>query len=383
MSQASATITLTQDLIRRRSVTPEDCGCQQVMIDRLAAIGFHIEKLRFEDVDNFWAVRGTQGPTLCFAGHTDVVPTGPEENWQLPPFEATIKDGYLYGRGAADMKGSLAAMVVAVERFVADNPNHQGQIAFLITSDEEGIATNGTVKVVEWLRAQDMLPEWCLVGEPSSTAKCGDVIKNGRRGSLGCTLSVKGLQGHVAYPHLADNPVHRAAPALAELAAEEWDQGNQFFPATSFQISNINGGTGATNVIPGELEVIFNFRFSTELTEQQLIERTENILDKHGLEYSANWNLSGLPFLTAEGDLVAATVASIKEVTGLDPELSTAGGTSDGRFIAPHGVQVIELGPVNATIHKIDENISVDDLNTLTDIYQSLLAKLFYRELFV
>ena len=377
MSQASATITLTQDLIRRRSVTPEDCGCQQVMIDRLAAIGFHIEKLRFEDVDNFWAVRGTQGPTLCFAGHTDVVPTGPEENWQLPPFEASIKDGYLYGRGAADMKGSLAAMVVAVERFVADNPNHQGQIAFLITSDEEGIATNGTVKVVEWLRAQDMLPEWCLVGEPSSTAKCGDVIKNGRRGSLGCTLSVKGLQGHVAYPHLADNPVHRAAPALAELAAEEWDQGNQFFPATSFQISNINGGTGATNVIPGELEVIFNFRFSTELTEQQLIERTENILDKHGLEYSANWNLSGLPFLTAEGDLVAATVASIKEVTGLDPELSTAGGTSDGRFIAPHGVQVIELGPVNATIHKIDENISVDDLNTLTDIYQSLLAKLF------
>jgi len=377
MSQPSATIALTQDLIRRRSVTPEDCGCQQVMIDRLAAIGFHIEKLRFEDVDNFWAVRGTQGPTLCFAGHTDVVPTGPEENWQLPPFEANIKDGYLYGRGAADMKGSLAAMVVAVERFVADNPNHQGQIAFLITSDEEGIATNGTVKVVEWLRAQDMLPEWCLVGEPSSTAKCGDVIKNGRRGSLGCTLSVKGLQGHVAYPHLADNPVHRAAPALAELAAEEWDQGNQFFPATSFQISNINGGTGATNVIPGELEVIFNFRFSTELTEQQLIERTENILDKHGLEYSANWNLSGLPFLTAEGDLIAATVASIKEVTGLDPELSTAGGTSDGRFIAPHGVQVIELGPVNATIHKIDENISVDDLNTLTDIYQSLLAKLF------
>tara|TARA_B110000967_G_C18898915_1_gene573052 strand:- start:868 stop:2004 length:1137 start_codon:yes stop_codon:yes gene_type:complete len=377
MSQPSATIALTQDLIRRRSVTPEDCGCQQVMIDRLAAIGFRVEQLRFEDVDNFWAVRGTQGPTLCFAGHTDVVPTGPEENWQLPPFEANIKDGYLYGRGAADMKGSLAAMVVAVERFVADNPNHQGQIAFLITSDEEGIATNGTVKVVEWLRAQDMLPEWCLVGEPSSTAKCGDVIKNGRRGSLGCTLSVKGLQGHVAYPHLADNPVHRAAPALAELAAEEWDQGNQFFPATSFQISNINGGTGATNVIPGELKVIFNFRFSTELTEQQLIERTENILDKHGLEYSANWNLSGLPFLTAEGDLVAATVASIKEVTGLDPELSTAGGTSDGRFIAPHGVQVIELGPVNATIHKIDENISVDDLNTLTDIYQSLLAKLF------
>ena len=376
MSQQSATIELTQDLIRRRSVTPEDCGCQQVMIDRLAAIGFHIEKLRFADVDNFWAVRGTQGPTLCFAGHTDVVPTGPEENWQLPPFEAEIKEGYLYGRGAADMKGSLAAMVVAVERFVAENPDHSGQIAFLITSDEEGVATDGTVKVVEWLKERNSLPEWCLVGEPSSTAKCGDIIKNGRRGSLGCTLSVKGLQGHVAYPHLADNPVHRAAPALAELAAEEWDQGNGFFPATSFQISNINGGTGATNVIPGELEVIFNFRFSTELTEQQLIERTETILDKHGLEYKANWNLSGLPFLTAEGDLVSATVASISEVTGLEPELSTAGGTSDGRFIAPHGVQVIELGPVNATIHKIDENISVDDLNTLTDIYQTLLTKL-------
>ena len=376
MSQQSATIELTQDLIRRRSVTPEDCGCQQVMIDRLAAIGFHIEKLRFADVDNFWAVRGTQGPTLCFAGHTDVVPTGPEENWQLPPFEAEIKEGYLYGRGAADMKGSLAAMVVAVERFVAENPDHSGQIAFLITSDEEGVATDGTVKVVEWLKERNNLPEWCLVGEPSSTAKCGDIIKNGRRGSLGCTLSVKGLQGHVASPHLADNPVHRAAPALAELAAEEWDQGNAFFPATSFQISNINGGTGATNVIPGELEVIFNFRFSTELTEQQLIERTETILDKHGLEYKANWNLSGLPFLTAEGDLVSATVASITEVTGLEPELSTAGGTSDGRFIAPHGVQVIELGPVNATIHKIDENISVDDLNTLTDIYQTLLTKL-------
>lgn len=381
MSQQSATIELTQDLIRRRSITPEDCGCQQVMIDRLTAIGFHVEQLRFGDVDNFWAVRGTEGPTLCFAGHTDVVPTGPEENWQLPPFQAEIKTesngDYLYGRGAADMKGSLAAMVVAVERFVAMNPNHSGQIAFLITSDEEGIAVNGTVKVVEWLREKDMLPEWCLVGEPSSTAKCGDVIKNGRRGSLGCTLSVKGLQGHVAYPHLADNPIHRAAPALAELAAEEWDQGNEFFPATSFQISNINGGTGATNVIPGELKVIFNFRFSTELTEQQLIERTELILDKHGLEYNANWNLSGLPFLTAEGDLVSATVASISEVTGLQTELSTAGGTSDGRFIAPYGVQVIELGPVNATIHKIDENISVDDLNTLTDIYHTLLTKLF------
>ena len=376
MSQQSATINLTQELIRRRSVTPEDAGCQQLMIDRLTALGFRVEKLRFGDVDNFWAVRGNEGPSLCFAGHTDVVPTGPEENWQLPPFDATIKDGYLFGRGAADMKGSLAAMVVAVERFVAEHPDHSGKIAFLITSDEEGIAVNGTVKVVEWLHSQEMMPEWCLVGEPSSTARCGDVIKNGRRGSLGCTLRVKGLQGHVAYPHLAENPVHRAAPALAELAAEEWDQGNQFFPATSFQISNINAGTGATNVIPGELEVIFNFRFSTELTEQQLIQRTEEILNKHNLEYTAEWNLSGQPFLTAEGELVSAAIASISEVTGLEPQLSTAGGTSDGRFIAPYGVQVVELGPVNATIHKVDENVSIDDLDRLTDIYQGLLTRL-------
>ena len=376
MPQQSATIALTQDLIRCRSVTPEDAGCQQLMIDRLIAIGFSVERLRFGDVDNFWAVRGSEGPTLCFAGHTDVVPTGPEENWQLPPFDATIEDGYLFGRGAADMKGSLAAMVVAVERFVAEHPDHRGQIAFLITSDEEGIAINGTVKVVEWLHSRDLIPEWCLVGEPSSTARCGDVIKNGRRGSLGCTLRVKGLQGHVAYPHLADNPVHRAAPALAELAAEEWDRANQFFPATSFQISNINAGTGATNVIPGELEVIFNFRFSTELTEQQLIQRTEEILNKHNLDYTAEWNLSGQPFLTAEGELVSAAIASISEVTGMEPELSTAGGTSDGRFIAPYGVQVVELGPVNATIHKVDENVSVEDLDTLTHIYQGLLNKL-------
>ena len=376
MPQQSATITLTQDLIRRRSVTPEDDGCQQLMIDRLSAIGFRVEQLRFGDVENFWAVRGNEGPTLCFAGHTDVVPTGPEENWKLPPFDATIEEGYLFGRGAADMKGALAAMVVAVERFVAEHPDHNGQIAFLITSDEEGVAVNGTVKVVEWLHNQGLMPEWCLVGEPSSTARCGDVIKNGRRGSLGCTLRVKGLQGHVAYPHLADNPVHRAAPALAELAAEEWDRGNQFFPATSFQISNINAGTGATNVIPGELEVIFNFRFSTELTEQQLIQRTEEILNKHNLDYTAEWNLSGQPFLTAEGELVSAAIASISEVTGLEPELSTAGGTSDGRFIAPYGVQVVELGPVNATIHKVDENVSVEDLDTLTHIYQGLLNKL-------
>jgi succinyl-diaminopimelate desuccinylase len=375
-SHLTETVLLTQELIRRRSVTPDDCGCQEVMIERLSAIGFKIERLRFGDVDNFWAVHGTSGPTLCFAGHTDVVPTGPEQNWQQAPFDASIVDGHIIGRGAADMKGSLAAMVVASERFVAINPNHSGRIAFLITSDEEGIAIDGTIKVIQLLKERNELPEWCLIGEPSSTAKCGDVVKNGRRGSLGCTLTVKGQQGHVAYPHLADNPVHRAAPALAALATEVWDQGNAFFPATSFQISNIQAGTGATNVIPGELEVIFNFRFSTELTEQQIIQRTESLLDQHGLTYSANWNLSGHPFLTSSGELVSATVESIAEVTGLETELSTAGGTSDGRFIAPLGVQVIELGPVNASIHKIDENTNIDDLNCLTEIYQTILSKL-------
>ena len=375
-SHVSETVLLTQELIRRRSVTPDDCGCQEIMIERLSAIGFKIERLRFGDVDNFWAVRGDSGPTLCFAGHTDVVPTGPEHNWQQAPFDATIVDGHIVGRGAADMKGSLAAMVVACERFVAMHPNHSGRIAFLITSDEEGIAIDGTIKVIQLLKERNELPQWCLIGEPSSTAKCGDVVKNGRRGSLGCTLTVKGQQGHVAYPHLADNPVHRAAPALAALSTEVWDQGNDFFPATSFQISNIKAGTGATNVIPGELEVIFNFRFSTELTEQQIIQRTESLLDHHGLNYSANWNLSGLPFLTSEGELVTATVESIAEVTGLNTELSTAGGTSDGRFIAPLGVQVIELGPVNESIHKIDENTNVEDLNCLTEIYQTILSKL-------
>ncbi|MDB9706400.1 succinyl-diaminopimelate desuccinylase [Porticoccaceae bacterium] len=375
-SHVSETVLLTQELIRRRSVTPDDCGCQEIMIERLGAIGFKIERLRFGDVDNFWAVRGDSGPTLCFAGHTDVVPTGPEHNWQQAPFDATIVDGHIVGRGAADMKGSLAAMVVACERFVAMHPNHSGRIAFLITSDEEGIAIDGTIKVIQLLKERNELPQWCLIGEPSSTAKCGDVVKNGRRGSLGCTLTVKGQQGHVAYPHLADNPVHRAAPALAALSTEVWDQGNDFFPATSFQISNIKAGTGATNVIPGELEVIFNFRFSTELTEQQIIQRTESLLDHHGLNYSANWNLSGLPFLTSEGELVTATVESIAEVTGLNTELSTAGGTSDGRFIAPLGVQVIELGPVNESIHKIDENTNVEDLNCLTEIYQTILSKL-------
>ncbi len=373
----SPTLVLTKQLIAKQSVTPMDEGCQVLMIEHLQKIGFEVESLRFGDVDNFWAIRGDTGPILCFAGHTDVVPSGPASSWSQPPFEPTVVDGQLYGRGAADMKGSLAAMLVAVERFVDEHPDHSGRIAFLITSDEEGIATNGTVKVVQWLQDQNITPDYCLVGEPSSTAKCGDVIKNGRRGSLGCTMTVKGLQGHVAYPHLGRNPIHLAAPALAELASESWDQGNVFFPATSFQISNINGGTGATNVIPGELQVIFNFRFSTEVTDQQLRQRTEAILDRHGLDYDLKWNLSGQPFLTPEGELVEAAVASIKQVTGMDTELSTAGGTSDGRFIAPMGTQVVELGPINATIHQIDENTNVAELDVLTDIYQALLQRLF------
>lgn len=370
------TLQLAIDLITRRSVTPDDDGCQSLMMERLAAVGFNNERMRFADVDNFWSRRGNEGPVVCFAGHTDVVPTGPEARWSNPPFEPKIIDGKLFGRGAADMKGSLAAMIIAVERFVAKHPNHKGSIAFLITSDEEGPAKNGTVKVVETLEARNEKITMCIVGEPSSTTKTGDVIKNGRRGSLGAVLKVQGIQGHVAYPHLAKNPVHLAAPALAELSAEVWDNGNEFFPATSFQISNINAGTGATNVIPGEMEVVFNFRFSTELTEEILKQRTHAILDKYGFEYSIDWNLSGLPFLTARGDLVAASVAAIREVTGIETELSTAGGTSDGRFIAPTGAQVLELGPVNATIHKLDEHVEAEDLNILTDIYERILEKL-------
>jgi len=377
MSSESPTLSLTKQLIARTSVTPDDAGCQQLMIERLKRLGFAVRDLRFEDVDNFWAIRGDQGPILCFAGHTDVVPTGPAENWRSPPFEPTAIDGQLYGRGAADMKGSLAAMVVAVEQFIAEHPNHGGRIAFLITSDEEGVAKNGTVKVVEWLQQQGITPNYCLVGEPSSTAICGDTIKNGRRGSLGCRLRIKGRQGHVAYPHLASNPIHTAAPALTALTQEVWDQGNEFFPATSFQISNINGGTGATNVIPGELNVVFNFRFSTQVTDQQLRERTAAILDSHGLDYELDWALSGQAFLTPEGELVDAAVASIRQITGLDTQLSTAGGTSDGRFIAPMGTQVVELGPVNATIHQVDENVNIKDLDILTEIYQRLLQNLF------
>lgn len=372
----SETLDLAIKLIRRPSVTPNDAGCQPLLMERLAAAGFDNEPMRFGEVDNFWSRRGSQGPVFCFAGHTDVVPPGPLEEWQSDPFSPEIREGVLYGRGAADMKGSIAAMVTAVDRFVARHPDHRGSIAFLITSDEEGPATDGTIKVVETLQARNEKIDWCLVGEPSSSEKVGDVVKNGRRGSLGARLQVHGIQGHVAYPHLARNPVHQALPALAELVAVEWDQGNEFFPPTTFQISNIHAGTGATNVIPGTLEVVFNLRFSTETDAQQIRETVEAILDRHGLDYEIEWNLSGNPFLTPAGELVEATRKAIREVAGIETELSTAGGTSDGRFIAPTGAQVLELGPVNATIHKVNECVSVADLDQLSAIYERILERL-------
>lgn len=367
---------LAKELISRASVTPLDEGCQALMAERLAKLGFANESMVFEDTTNLWSRRGTEGPVFCFAGHTDVVPPGDLANWHTPPFEPVVIDDYLHGRGAADMKGSLAAMVVATERFVTAHPNHQGSIAFLITSDEEGRFINGTTRVIDTLEARNEKITWALVGEPSSTLKLGDVVKNGRRGSLSGNLVVKGIQGHVAYPHLADNPVHKAAPALAELAAMQWDKGNEFFPPTSFQIANINGGTGASNVIPGELKVMFNFRYSTEVTAEELIKRVENILDAHGLNYELGWIFNGLPFLTGDGPLLEATRQAIKEVTGSDTDPQTSGGTSDGRFIAPTGAQVIELGPVNATIHKVNECVKVADLELLAQCYQRILEKL-------
>ncbi|MCP1647245.1 succinyl-diaminopimelate desuccinylase [Pseudomonas nitroreducens] len=377
----SPTLALACELIRRPSVTPVDADCQQLMMQRLDACGFALEPMRIEDVDNFWALRqgrdGGNGPVLCFAGHTDVVPTGPEQAWQHQPFDALIDaDGMLCGRGAADMKGSLASMIIATERFVADHPEHRGSIAYLITSDEEGPAHHGTKAVVERLKARNERLDWCIVGEPSSTTLVGDIVKNGRRGSLGATLTVRGKQGHVAYPHLAKNPIHLAAPALAELAAEHWDNGNDYFPPTSFQISNINGGTGATNVIPGELKVIFNFRFSTESTVEGLQQRVAAILDKHGLEWHIDWALSGLPFLTQPGELLDGVAAAIRAVTGRETTPSTSGGTSDGRFIATMGTQVVELGPVNATIHQVDERVLASDLDVLTEIYYQTLVRL-------
>lgn len=374
---ASPTLALAFELLRRRSVTPDDAGCQALMIARLEQLGFHVERLRIGEVDNFWATRGDSGPMLVFAGHTDVVPTGPESDWEHPPFEPCIDAaGMLCGRGAADMKGSLAAMITAVEDFLAAPPAHPGRIGFLITADEEGPAVHGTRAVVEHLREKGVAPDYCIVGEPSSSERLGDTLKNGRRGSLGGILRVKGVQGHVAYPHLARNPVHEATPALAALAAEHWDTGNDFFPATSFQISNLQAGTGATNVIPGQLEVVFNFRFSTEVTAETLQARTAEILDDFALDYTLDWTLNGDPFLTTGGALVDATVASVEDMLGYRPQLSTGGGTSDGRFVATLGAQVIELGPTNATIHKVDERIRAADLETLSRLYTTIMQRL-------
>ena len=376
----SPTVELAKELISRRSVTPEDAGCQELMIERLEAMGFVIERMQFEDVSNFWARRGTEGPLFCFAGHTDVVPSGPEERWSHPPFEPVIEDGYLCGRGAADMKGGIASFMTALERFIAHHPDHKGSIALLITSDEEGPFINGTTRVIDTLEARNEKITWCIVGEPSSTEHVGDIIKNGRRGSISGEITVKGIQGHVAYPHLVKNPIHKAMPAFAALTEEMWDEGNEYFPPTSFQISNIHSGTGANNVVPGDLEAKFNFRFSTELTDVEIKQRTHAILDAHNLDYDLTWILSGHPFITGEGDLVNACQGAIKAVVGIETELSTSGGTSDGRFIAPTGAQVVELGPVNATIHKIDERVKAEDLDTLSSLYENIMARLLVDE---
>ncbi|MRS18049.1 succinyldiaminopimelate desuccinylase [Candidatus Pantoea symbiotica] len=368
-------IELAQQLIRRPSLSPDDAGCQALLIARLEAIGFTVEPMHIGDTLNFWATRG-QGETLAFAGHTDVVPPGDANRWISPPFEPSIRDGMLFGRGAADMKGSLAAMVVAAERFVAANPQHKGRLAFLITSDEEASAVNGTVKVVERLMARNERMDYCLVGEPSSTEIVGDVVKNGRRGSMTANLTIHGVQGHVAYPHLADNPVHRAMPALNELVETVWDEGNEFFPPTSMQIANVQAGTGSNNVIPGEFFVQFNFRFSTQLTDQMIKDRVAQLLDRHQLRYTLEWNVSGQPFLTSRGKLVDAVVNAVAHYNEIKPQLLTTGGTSDGRFIARMGAQVVELGPVNATIHKINECVKASDLQMLSRMYQRIMEQL-------
>ncbi len=367
---------LTQELIRRRSVTPEDEDCQALIAQRLTRIGFLCESIQCGAVTNLWARRGTSGPLLCFAGHTDVVPTGPLSEWHSDPFVPSIRDGRLYGRGAADMKSSIAAFIIAVEAFVAERTGHSGSIAFLITSDEEGPSVDGTVRVVERLKARHERIDYCIVGEPSSVNVLGDMIKNGRRGSLSGKLKVRGVQGHIAYPHLVRNPILMLAPALTELGAIQWDAGNEYFPATSFQVSNIHAGTGANNVVPGSLEMDFNFRFSTESTAQSLKERTDEVLRRHGLDYSIDWHLSGSPFLTERGALVAAVQSAIQAVNGVVPELSTSGGTSDGRFIAEICPQIVELGPVNASIHKLNEHIDLQALEDLPRIYLGILRTL-------
>jgi succinyl-diaminopimelate desuccinylase len=375
----SEPLALLRDLISRESVTPEDAGCQDLLAARLVKLNFKEERLNFNDTQNIWLRRGEAKPLFTFLGHTDVVPPGPLEAWLSPPFVPTIRDGKLYGRGAADMKGGIACFLIAVERFIAKHPNHQGSIAVMLTSDEEGIATNGVVKVMEVLAQRHEKIDWCLVGEPSSDKKIGDVIRVGRRGSLCAKLTVIGIQGHVAYPELADNPIHSFAPALKELTEEVWDQGNLFFPPTSLQVSNINSGTGAENIIPGSAEVQFNLRFCTELSEATIKQRTSAILDKYNFTYEIQWRLSGNPFLTEKGALIDATHAAIKTVTGFDTLDDTGGGTSDGRFIAPTGAQVIELGPLNESIHKINENVGIDDLEILTAIYEQIMVNLLVK----
>ena len=370
------TIELAQELIRRASVTPDDTGCQKFIADHLSASGYEAVHLRHNDVDNLWITHGQGAPVFTFLGHTDVVPPGNLDDWHSHPFEPELRDGYLYGRGAADMKGSVASMVTAMERFTADHPDHTGTLSLLLTSDEEGLAVDGTCRVVDYLAQNHTAIKWCLVGEPSCHKVLGDTIKNGRRGSLTGWLTVNGVQGHVAYPDRASNPIHSILPALNELCSVAWDQGNEFYPPTSFQISNIHAGTGADNVIPGKIEVIFNFRYSTETNEDALKTAVHEILEKNSLTYKINWHASGLPFLTSSGRLLDTTMEVVREVTGMQAELSTSGGTSDGRFIAPTGAEVIELGPVNATIHKIDECVLADDLETLSKIYERILNKL-------
>lgn len=373
----STTLALARELIGRRSVTPEDGGCQDVIASRLEALGFAIERMDAGGVRNLWARRGAKAPLFVFAGHTDVVPTGPEANWRFPPFEPTERDGFLYGRGAADMKGGLAAMVVAVEAFLATRPRFDGSIAFLVTSDEEGPAEHGTRHVMRELQKRNEKIDWCVVGEPSSRDTTGDLIRVGRRGSLNGVLSVRGVQGHVAYPELADNPIHRALAALDELACAHWDDGFETFPPTSFQLSNLNAGTGADNVIPGELVARFNFRYCPVQDAAGLRAKVESLLDRHGLDFQVEWRESGKPFFTSDGLLTQAVDAAVCAATGREPEHSTGGGTSDGRFIAPAGAQVIELGVCNATIHQVDECVRVEDLDTLTDVYRRILENLF------
>jgi len=373
---AEAVLELARELVRRPSVTPEDAGCQALMMDRLERIGFEVEPMRFGEVENFWARKGHTGPVLCFAGHTDVVPTGPLEAWRHDPFEAVVADGQLWGRGAADMKASLAAMVVACEEFIAEHPEHAGSIAFLITSDEEGPAQDGTRAVIETLEARAEKIDWCLVGEPSSRERLGDMLRIGRRGSLSGDLVISGVQGHVAYPESAVNPLHKLAPVMAELVQLEWDAGNEAFPPSSFQLTNLHAGTGFRNVIPGSAELKFNIRYSTEQSFEGLQQRIHELLDRHDLDYRISWRDAGRPFVTPPGAFLEAVREVVREVAGVDPELSTGGGTSDGRFIAPTGAAVVELGPINASIHKIDERVAIADLEPLKDLYLGVLRRL-------